>query len=193
MKLNTLRLMEITPGLLLSWMVLFLCMTQPAIAQEVIVHFAFSSDDGDPKKDADGAKNGVVVWKGGAVHVVNGNYGIPPPFGFSDATLSIQPGAIVKIAGGCTVDANGQLISCQPPFGGGIASGSQNGIIQIDGATITDIRDDSEGGDTNRDGNGSSVPATGISSWLLRFSGTARIISGTAPSSTATKWGTSVP
>lgn len=167
---NTARRIGKTLSLLLCWMVLVLCMTQLAVAQEVIVHFAFSSDDGDPKKDADGAKNEVVVWKGGAVHVTDGNYFVDR----STQTLVIQPGAIVKIAGRCTVDANGQLISCEPPFNAGISSGSQNGIIQIDGATITDIRDDSEGGDTNRDGNGSSVPASGISSYLLRFSGTAQ-------------------
>jgi hypothetical protein len=44
--------------------------------EEVIVHryTGFISEDGDPKVDADGVKNGTVVWKAGAVHVINGSY-----------------------------------------------------------------------------------------------------------------------
>ncbi len=153
------------PCALLGAVVLCLALSPSALAQEFIVHSSAFSEDGNAKYDADGAKNGVVLWKSGTVHVTSGTY----PVG-RNHTLIIEPGAIVKIAGGFVVDANNRLISWQAPdFGGGIVS--EGGPIQIDGVTLTDIRDDSVGGDTNQDGAGSSVPASGVSPWYLRFSG----------------------
>jgi hypothetical protein len=148
--------------LLLGATILFFCIPQSAVAQEVIVHFSFDSDDGDLKKDGDGTKNGVVVWKGGAVHVVTQYF---MNSAFPNPTLIIQPGAIVKFADIFQTDSNGHVTSWFPPGGtDGLFGG---GPVQIDGATITDIRDDSVGGDTNQDGSASS-PASAL---RLQFSG----------------------
>ncbi len=137
---------------LFSGAVLFLAFTQSAVGQGVIVHSQFSSDDGDPTKDADGVtgKNGIVVWKGGgSVHVVSGRY-----FVEKSQTLEIKPGAVVKIANQFLVSTSG-TVSWIP---GGWIDLYDGATFLVDGAIITDIRDDAESGDTNQDGNSSAPP-----------------------------------
>ena len=152
---------------LFGWLLPLWGNIQPARGQEVIVHQSFSFEDGNPQKDADGAVNGVVVWKSGAVHVVIGHYDVYPPFPYIEPRpLIIQPGAIVKFALKFDVDQNGNLISWEPTADGRIFMVG-GATLQIDGATITDIRDDEVGGDTNEDGN-----ATTPSHWgIIKFSG----------------------
>jgi len=162
--------------ILLAASLLLLLGVGTTIAQQVINRTGrtFSQDDGDAAYDGDGVRNGTVVWRGGAVHVVNG-YEVYGTTEFPNPILTIRPGAIVKFAG--TFSTNGG-ITWTPPNGGRIASQfggvnrpEENVTIQIDGATITDIRDDAEGGDTNGDG-GASTPTWGL--WYIRFSGSAR-------------------
>jgi len=150
---------------LFLWLSLSVC----AVAQEILVHQAHSVEDGDPKLDADGVKNGVVVWKGGAIHIPL-RYGLGHPA--RQETLMIQSGAIVKAAGTFDLDASGRVLRWSPPSGfrDPAITASNGASIQIDGATLTDIRDDTVGGDTNQDGSASSVPASGISEWGLIFS-----------------------
>ncbi len=95
---------------------------------------------------------GSQTWLGSFMHIVRDDVVVP-----SGATLTIEPGAIVKfeplrrltISAGATLSAQGNL--AQP-------------------VVFTSIRDDSVGGDTNRDGD-STVPAPGdwdgvyISGW----------------------------
>jgi len=156
-------------SLWLGWMALAGVFVLPAAGQEILVHLAPSFDDGNSKLDADGTRNGVVVWKGGAVHVVtsyhvDGNY-----------ALRIEPGAIVKFAARFVLDANGKVESWEPAFDAQIVSDRffgqpSGGIIQINGAKLTDIRDDNVGGDTNGDGNQSSPPGPNRNVYFLRFS-----------------------
>src|SRR2546427_12859290 len=102
------------PCLLLVGIVLFFSTPPRAAGQEVIVHQCFDCDDGDLKKDGDGTKNGVVVWKGGAVHVVTQYF---MNSAFPNPTLIIQPGAIVKFAGIFQTDSDGHVTSWLSPGG----------------------------------------------------------------------------
>ncbi|HYE59273.1 MAG TPA: hypothetical protein VD948_12245, partial [Rhodothermales bacterium] len=67
----------------------------PAGAQNVVHHVDPSFDDGVPERDADGVKNGVVVWAAGKVHVLT-SYGVGSWFVGNNMVrgiLVIQPGA----------------------------------------------------------------------------------------------------
>ena len=139
-----------------------------AFAQTIIIHSSFSFDDGDPLRDDDGARNGRVGWRGGAVHVVTGNYGVFATSEFPNPVLTIRSNAIVKSAG--TFSINGGVVTWTPPLNVNIGMQSDAGTFQIEGATITDIRDDAVGGDTNGDGNASTPSLWGN----LRFSGSPR-------------------
>jgi hypothetical protein len=165
-------IMKATP-LLFSMTTLFLILPQSGVCQQVIVHQRFiTNEDGNPKYDADADTNKVVLWQGGAVHVVDGGYLIGRGY-----TLKVLPGAIVKIAGTFVVDTLGVLIRWVPPSSSGLTVQDwwphpgyppldSLGVIQIEGATITDIRDDFEGGNTTQGkppSEGSSqLPATWI-------------------------------
>ncbi|MBQ8570786.1 MAG: leucine-rich repeat protein [Kiritimatiellae bacterium] len=72
------------------------------------------------------------VWLGDRVYHVTGNFSIN-----SGATLTIQPGAIVKFNSGCSLTVNGTLD----------AQGTRAQPI-----VFTSIKDDEFGGDTNEDG-----------------------------------------
>jgi len=137
-----------------------------ATAQPVI-HSSFSSDDGNPALDEDGTVNGTVIWRTGVVHVAS-YYSIAPTTQFPNPVLIIRTGAIVKIADRFAIV--GGVPQWAPTFNGYISAGTDNATLQIDGATITDIRDDSAGGDTNGDGANSSPSVWGN----LRFSGSSR-------------------
>ncbi len=123
------------------------------LSQTVVVHVG-SSEDGDPKYDDDGVVNGVIVWGAGKVHVSTS------PRAYNNEILKIMPGAIVKLASYVTADADGKLKTWYQ--GGSLTC---PGGIQIDGATITDIRDDSKGGDTNLDGNTSQISDSDMDSY----------------------------
>jgi len=160
--------------LLLAWTIL--CITQPAIAQQVIIHLpSAQAEDGNSLYDADGTINNVVVWKGGGtVHVISGVFSLSrnnldnKPY-----TLKVEPGAIVKISGRFVI-VNGVRQWLPPGSLSGIKTTSDRCPIQIDGATITDIRDDEVGGDTNQDGNNSTPPAGDAIRMEIEFSGTPR-------------------
>ncbi|MFH1196801.1 MAG: T9SS type A sorting domain-containing protein [bacterium] len=122
-------------------------------AQTVLVHHAGVYEDGNPKYDDDGVQNGIILWGPEKIHVV-----YHCPFQRATEILKILPGAIVKIAGSVTTDTSGNIVSWSP--GGKLYLFNElegSGGIQIDGATITDIRDDLVGGDTNKDGNASQI------------------------------------
>ncbi len=144
---------------------LILGATTAAADPIVIVHTSGTAvEDGNPEFDADTTAN-QVTWDGDAIHVVSGVYQVGQ--GLQKQTLKIQAGASVKIAGSCTT-SNGDIESCTAPNNGNGAILTQDGsVLQIDGAHITDIRDDTIGGDTNKDGN-ASTPTT--AAWV-RFGG----------------------
>lgn len=164
------RIIRIIFGLI----VLLLAATHPSFSQQVIVHNNIAdNEDGLGPYDDDGKKNGVVVWKSGAVHVTNGNYFVQGPYDFATNTygrlvLKIEKGAIVKVAGEFLVDATGHVTR----WSAGTARIDAINVssIQIEGATFTDIRDDTEGGDTNQDGT-ASAPTTTFPSYWFRFGG----------------------
>jgi len=153
-----------------------------ADAQQVVVHRLSTYDeDGDPTYDSDAApggervRNGVVVWASGRIHVVSGNFQVHGVFvndahpHYETGKLQVTSGAIVKFAASFEVDGQGNLTTWYPPSSN---SGSLYAIdgstIQIDGATLTDIRDDTKGGDTNQDF-GQSFPGTPQPNWFIRF------------------------
>lgn len=120
----------------------------PATSQTIIEHQnGASGEDGVTPYDADGIVNKVVVWQGGAIHIVMNDYSV-----YSEYELRIEQGAIVKLK-------NRLFVS---------------GAIQIQGAILTDYRDDETGGDTNHDGNATVPPSPGNLGWQIEFSGTAR-------------------
>jgi len=104
-----------------------------AYSGSVIIHTTSTgSEDGDPAKDADGVKNGKVVWAGGGtVHVVlSAMFYVSP-------SLEIQSGAIVKFAsegiivGGVTIyKAGGEMYVYD------------NATLTAQGVTFTSIHDD---------------------------------------------------
>lgn len=103
---------------------MLLIAAMPAAGQSVVIHHVLGNADGDPLRDGDGAKNGVVVLRGGAVHaVLNG--------GVQDKRLVIEPGAVVKVRDWI------YFVGALP------------GLLQVEGATITCIYDDTVGGDTD--------------------------------------------
>ncbi len=109
----------------------------------------------------------------GTIHVVANNYTVQGPYNpetnsFDPFFLYIKPGAIVKIASDCTQDGSGNIVSCSPTtFGGGQLYTADHSVLAIEGATVTDIRDDTVGGDTNHDGSAT----TPVPSYLIRFGG----------------------
>ncbi len=147
--------------------ILSLLFSCPAFAQQIIIHSSFSNDDGDPVKDDDGARNGRVGWRGGAVHVVTGGYQVFATSEFPNPVLTIRASAIVKVAGTFII---GSPPIWTPPFDALIGMQTDAGTFLIEGATLTDIRDDAVGGDTNGDGNASTPALWG----RLRFSGSSR-------------------
>lgn len=112
-------------------------------AQNAVFHSCVHSwEDGDPRHDDDGVKNGILTWGGGKTHVTDGCdlYGTEK--------LVIQAGAVVKLAQGCSIDAEGRITKCVPALYStdqrlwAVQPGTS---IRIDGATITDVRDHSVG------------------------------------------------
>ncbi|MCY2990022.1 MAG: right-handed parallel beta-helix repeat-containing protein, partial [Planctomycetota bacterium] len=89
-----------------------------------------------------GTLGGAEVWSGTFLHRVTGDVTVP-----TGATLTIQPGAVVKFdAGiGLTVQEGGTLAA--------------NGLLALP-IIFTSVKDDAFSGDTNRDGN-ATVPAAG--------------------------------
>ncbi len=155
-------------------MALAAALVQPAAGQEIIVHgHAGNAEKEDgTAKDADGDSNGVCVWKGGGtVHVISGSFGVGYDVFHKPYTLIIEPGAIVKVAGRFQI-INGNL-DWLPP--GGLYAGTNTFFsppaLQMDSVTITDIRDDEVGGDTNQDGNNSVPPSERNLGITLEFSG----------------------
>ncbi|MBN1640448.1 MAG: carboxypeptidase regulatory-like domain-containing protein [Anaerolineae bacterium] len=89
-----------------------------------------------------GALAGSTTWDGTYVHLLTGDVTVP-----SGATLTIEPGAIVKLGLGraLIVNAGGMLVA-------------QGTLAQP--VIFTSIRDDAAGGDSNQDGNG-TMPQPG--------------------------------
>ncbi|MFN0158151.1 MAG: T9SS type A sorting domain-containing protein [Bacteroidota bacterium] len=154
--------------------VLLACSFEASLAQQIVNHTGsggLTFEDGNVLYDEDGTVNGTVVWRGSAIHVVS-YYDVYGTTTFPNPVLVINPGAIVKFAG--TFSTNGG-ITWTPTFSGRIAAQgfnfpAENVTIRIEGATITDIRDDAVGGDTNGDGSASSPALWGT----LQFSGSPR-------------------
>jgi hypothetical protein len=148
---------------------LYLAVTPLAQGQLPVNHVdRFDNEDGDARYDADGAKNGVVVFKGGGtVHVIAA-YSVP-----RGRKLVIESGAFVKVASYFWVDPNNGSLTWMPPsFGCGIdvsqastAGSGDAAALVMDGGVLTDIRDDSKGGDTNQDGTATGPPRPGQSGW----------------------------
>src|SRR6185369_2791415 len=142
-------------------------------AARILHRISAGDEDGVQGKDSDGVKNGVVVWSGSDVHVTDGNYTVAGPFNFTTnkyepITLRIDPGAIVKIAQSCTDNGSEPPTACVPPaFGGTAIQVADNATLLVDGALITDVRDD-VGDDTD---GVAATPKPGI--WL-RLSGSNR-------------------
>ena len=81
-------------------------------------------------------------WRGYQVYTITGNLTIP-----SGVTLTIEPGAIVKIADNCSITVN--------------SGGTLNALgTRAQPITITSIHDDSVGGDTNENGT-ETIPQAG--------------------------------
>ncbi|MEK9136389.1 MAG: hypothetical protein AAB393_04650, partial [Bacteroidota bacterium] len=85
--------------ILLAASLLLLLGAGTAIAQQVVIHIGqtFSSEDGNAAYDEDGVRNGTVIWRGGAVHVVY-NYQVYGTTEFPNPVFVIPPSAIVKFA-----------------------------------------------------------------------------------------------
>jgi hypothetical protein len=152
---------------------LFICFFDATLSQQIVNHIGqtFSSEDGNPVFDEDGTVNGTVIWRTGAVHVVY-RFDVYGSTQFPNPVFIVRPGAIVKFAfrfstsGGITwTAATDGWITAQ-----GFILPVENVTIQVDGAAITDIRDDAIGGDTNGDGTASTPTFCGD----LRFSGSPR-------------------
>ena len=145
-----------------------------ARGQELVVHAynsSFDDEDGNVQFDADGAKDGVLIWKGaGTVHVIR-VMNIP-----AGRTLRIEPGATVKVAGQFLIK-EGKVL-WQPPAlysdAFYISEGTGDtprGTLIMDGIVLTDIRDDSEKGDTNQDGSASLPPLPGTREYENNYLG----------------------
>ena len=157
--------------ILLAASLLLLLGESKSFAQQIVNHTgqSFASEDGNPRYDEDGTVNGIVVWKSSAVHVVN-YYSISGTAQFPNPVFIIRPGAVVKFAN--SFDTTGGTLHWTPTQSGYFSAGTDAATLQIDGASITDIRDDTIGGDTNGDGS-ASTPSNG--GWgFIRFSGSAR-------------------
>lgn len=145
---------------LLVWVAL-LAFVAPIRAQTVVLHDGFAADDGNAARDADGLANGVAVWAGdGTVHVVRKGFEVR-----NGQRLVVRPGAVVKFVDEWTLDAQGRLLAAAPTKDGYLRTvlntvdlDQRRPVIEIERATLTDIRDDTYGGDTNRDG-ASTKPA----------------------------------
>ncbi|MBL8804378.1 MAG: right-handed parallel beta-helix repeat-containing protein [Planctomycetes bacterium] len=121
---------------LLAALAAFAALGAPAAAQTVL--------NGNVSDGAGGPLLGGVVY-----HVP---FSMNVPIG---ATLTIQPGAIVKLGTGATFNVNGTLLA-------GGATGQP--------VIITSLKDDSAGGDTNGDGVSSGAPGDWI---YMRFTASA--------------------
>jgi hypothetical protein len=160
----------------LSPLVLAVAVFAPGVAAGAVVLHQNGTqyEDGVAGKDADGQVNNVVEWSSGDVHVVMGGYVVLGPFDFNTNayvkhTLVIRPGAIVKFAASCTLNPDQSIQSClTDPLGGARIYTPNISELRIKGATLTDIRDDSVGGDTNN--NGSATVPTSSDYWI-RFGG----------------------
>jgi len=145
----------------------------PASAQQVIVHRIDTAFEDNTASDDDPAA-GSVAWKGGAIHVVAGDFGVHGAWNgtaYEPATLRIKPSAIVKFAEECTLDGKGVIVTCEAPLGGFTElSVSNDSVLQIDGATLTDIRDDTVGGDTDKVIPAAS-PSLSFGTYGIRFGG----------------------
>lgn len=95
-----------------------------------------------PPAVTSGTISGAQTWRGGRVYHVSGDVTVA-----SGATLTIQPGAIVKFAAGRSL-----IVSS-----GGSLSAVGNRAQPI---IFTSVKDDSVGGDTNGDG-GATTPQAG--------------------------------
>ncbi|HQE93847.1 MAG TPA: carboxypeptidase regulatory-like domain-containing protein [Anaerolineae bacterium] len=94
-----------------------------------------------------GTLAGSETWQSTFVHVLTGDVTVP-----GGATLTLQPGAIVKFGAklGLTIQAGAQLL----------AQGTAAQPI-----VLTSLRDDTVGGDTNRDGS-TTTPSAGDWRWI---------------------------
>ena len=161
---------EIAIRVIISLLAAFTCCTAPLIAQSIVVHRGIFSDDGREGIDGDGTVNKTVVFTAGKVHVVVGQYGVS-----KGEKVTVQPGAIVKFCDRLDY-VDGVVRSFTPPSDAGFISHYYHydigGFIQIDGAVLTDFRDDAEGGDSNQDG---AATQPGVNaSMAIRFSGSSQ-------------------
>ncbi|MEX0748323.1 MAG: right-handed parallel beta-helix repeat-containing protein, partial [Rhodothermales bacterium] len=116
---------------------------EPVSAQDAVWHSCVLSwEDGDPKHDSDGVKDGTLTFGAGKSHVINKcNL-------FGTDKLVIQAGAVVKIAASCTKDQDSNITSCMPKphcCNQELWAYGPETSIRIDGATITDVRDNTVG------------------------------------------------
>ena len=157
---------------LLLPIILFASLVPTVRAQDAVFHTCvFSWEDGDPKHDSDGVKNGVLVFGAGKTHVI---YRCGP---WGDEQLVIEPGAVVKFAQEYVVDQDGKLTKWLPASDGSLGAGLLPASVIINGAILTDIRDDSVGGDTNQDGDATSPSRNGA--YVMAFnSSSANAITG---------------
>ena len=103
-----------------AFLVLFSSAAAPAAAQQIIVHRVDTTFEDNTSSDDDPAV-GSVAWKGGAIHVVAGDFGVHGAWNgttYEPATLRIHPSAIVKFAEECTLDGKGVIVTCAGPLGG---------------------------------------------------------------------------
>ena len=90
-----------------------------------------------------------TTWSASNLYVVTGDIRV-----LNNVTLTIEPGVIVKVKGGCRILIDGTLN----------AQGTADNKIYF-----TDYRDDAIGGDTNGDGSSTSPAAGGWSSILFGY------------------------
>ncbi|HYF46340.1 MAG TPA: hypothetical protein VD926_09035, partial [Acidimicrobiales bacterium] len=156
---------------------LLMLVAPPVRGQAVFHTCVLSWEDGDPIHDSDGAKNGVLTFGGGKTHVIKSCHMS------NTEKLVIQSGAVIKVAADCKFDANYKVQSCRPvPFccqQNFWAYGPES-AIQIDGATITDVRDHTVGAQITIEPY-PGAPTTPVMAWDLLFnrSGDNRITNST--------------
>ena len=145
------------PTAVMLVMCLVVCAPPHVHSETVIFHGGGTADeDGNPAKDADGSRNGKVVWAGGGVvHVVvSAWFMVGRP-------LEIENGAVVKFALNAIQVEGGPI--CYTA--GGEMYVSDNSTLDAKGVIFTSIRDDEIGGDTDNDG---SAVQPGDTLWTIR-------------------------